>query len=161
MSLNSSLHKSLTSFSLLFIGAMGSLLTVPILLANPLQVEQSVTQLIDSSTNIPEVVEEVGEGRIVLGLLAVGGVAGVVLGTTKAKNHFPSSSSSSYKSKESTIRIEQASRELQRKLLRLLHNDSDTANRLLSQVKMKNPNRSINWYVEKVIYDLERDRGRY
>lgn len=160
MSLNSSLHKSVTSFSLLFIGAMGSLLTAPILLANPPQVEQSVTQLIDSSTNIPEVVEEVGEARIVLGLLAVGGAVGVV-GATKAKNHFPSSPSSSYKSKESTIRIEQASRELQRKLLRLLHNDPDTANRLLSQVKMKNPNRSINWYVEKVIYDLERDRGRY
>jgi len=42
--------------------------------------------------------------------------------------------------------------------MRLLHDDRD-ANRLISQVKMKKSNKSSNWYVEKVIYDLERDRG--
>lgn len=56
---------------------------------------------------------------------------------------------------------EQANSQLQRKLLRLLHNDRNTANRLLAQVKLNHPGRSANWVVEKVIYDLERDRNRH
>lgn len=36
--------------------------------------------------------------------------------------------------------------------------DRDTARRLLSQAKLANPGRSIAWYLEKVIYDIERDR---
>ena len=43
----------------------------------------------------------------------------------------------------------------------LVHGDQDTANRLLSQAKLKNSNQSTDWCVEKVIYDLERDRGMY
>lgn len=49
---------------------------------------------------------------------------------------------------------------LQRRLLRLLHEDQATASRLLAQAELKNPGRPQNWYLEKVIYDLERDRGR-
>ena len=55
----------------------------------------------------------------------------------------------------------QASRNLQIKLLRLLHNDRHTANRLIALAKARNPDKSIDWWVEKVIFDLERDRGRY
>lgn len=91
-----------------------------------------------------------------------------ILSLIKAKNSFKfsspaphSSSKPSSQSKEKTIRLDQARRELQKKLLSLLHNDLNTASRLLSHVEMKNPGRSINWYVEKVIYDLERDRGRW
>jgi hypothetical protein len=114
----------------------------------------------DSTTNTPGVAEKVGQVGIMLGLLAVGGSAvGVILSGRKANNPFKLGSKPSPQSKENTIRLDQASRKLQKKLLRLLHDDQDTANRLLSQVKMKNPNRSSNWYVEKVIYDLERDRG--
>ena len=116
----------------------------------------------DSSTNTPEVAEKVGGAGMLLGLAAVGGTAvGVILSAKKANNLFKSNSELSAESKENTIRLEQASRELQKKLLRLLHNDRDTANRLLFQVKMRNPNKSSDWYVEKVIYDLERDRGSY
>ena len=45
--------------------------------------------------------------------------------------------------------------------MRLLHDDRETANRLLSQAKLKHPNKSVDWYADKVIYDLERDRGSY
>ncbi len=55
----------------------------------------------------------------------------------------------------------QASRNLQIKLLRLLHNDRHTANRLIALAKARNPDKSIDWWIEKVIFDLERDRGRY
>jgi len=56
----------------------------------------------------------------------------------------------------SNIPSASTSRKLQKKLMRLLHDDRDTANRLISQVKMKKSNKSS---MLKVIYDLERDRG--
>lgn len=100
-------------------------------------------------------------------ILSAGIVVGI-LSFMKGKNSSkPSSTASrsssrhSSKRQEGTIRLEQASRELQNKLLRLLHGDRGAASRLLSQVKMKNPGRSTNWYVEKVIYDLQRDHGRW
>lgn len=55
----------------------------------------------------------------------------------------------------------QASRNLQIKLLRLLNNDRHTANRLIALAKARNPDKSTDWWVEKVIFDLERDRGGY
>jgi len=114
--------------------------------------------------NTLEVTEKVDSSKMPLVLAAIGGGAIVVaLSARNAKNRFklsPTPSQFSLKS-ESTIRIEQASRHLQKKLLRLLHDERDTANRLLSQAKLKNPNKSVDWYVEKVIYDLERDRGSY
>ena len=122
----------------------------------------------DSGNDSWEVTKRVDTAWI-LGLAALGGGAVVVaLSARNAKKPFhlsttpfPFSPKSSPASHESTIRIEQASRQLQKKLLRLLHDERDTANRLLSQAKLKNPNRSVNWYMEKVIYDLERDRGGY
>ena len=55
--------------------------------------------------------------------------------------------------------LDQASPKLQKKLLILLHNDSETADRLLAYTKQNNPQQSVNWAMEKVIYDLERDRA--
>jgi hypothetical protein len=49
-------------------------------------------------------------------------------------------------------------RQLQNDLLILLKGDVRTAKRLLAQQRRKNPGKSDNWYLEKVIYDLERDR---
>lgn len=123
----------------------------------------------DSSTNILEKAEKVGPSGMILGIAALGGGAvGAILSARKVKDYFksrstrPSSSSRlSSSSQESTIHIDQANRGLQKELLSLLHDERDTANRLLSQVKINNPNRSINWCVEKVIFDLERDRGSY
>lgn len=46
------------------------------------------------------------------------------------------------------------------KLLRLLKQDREMAERLIAQAKQKNPNQSEAWYWEKVLWDLERDRFR-
>jgi hypothetical protein len=47
---------------------------------------------------------------------------------------------------------------LQKKLLRMLHHDQATLDRLLRAAEYRHPGRSQQWYLEKVIYDLERDR---
>lgn len=47
-------------------------------------------------------------------------------------------------------------RELRRKLLNLVH--YDTADRLISSAKREHPGKSERWYLEKVIYDLQRGR---
>lgn len=45
---------------------------------------------------------------------------------------------------------------LRHELLLLLHNQGETANRLISLEKRKTPGRPEQWYLEKVIYDLKR-----
>lgn len=115
----------------------------------------------DSSSNTQDVVEKLGGARALLAIAAVGGTVGVILSARKANNISKSKTIPSFSTTEDLISINQASRKLQKQVLRLLHDDQATANRLLSQVKIKNPNRSIDWCVEKVIYDLDRDRGRY
>ena len=180
MSLIFSLQKSATHLSLLFMGAAGSFLVTNFLPQKALLVEQSVpytgSQLLvadavslstDSSTSsgIPE---KLGGARLLLGLALGAGAVGVALNTKRGREPFNLDftahrvgSNPNLSSKESSLRIEQASGKLQKKLLRLLHDDRDTANRLLAQVKGKNPYKSVDWCVEKVIYDLERDRGGY
>ncbi|MBD2342860.1 hypothetical protein [Anabaena subtropica] len=51
-------------------------------------------------------------------------------------------------------------RQLQKRLLVLLCGDVATAKRLLRQQRQLHRGKSDNWYLEKVIYDLERDRYR-
>ena len=48
-----------------------------------------------------------------------------------------------------------------RKLLRLVGGDRKYAARILNQLSQKYPGKSHKWYLEKAIYDLERDRGVY
>jgi hypothetical protein len=50
--------------------------------------------------------------------------------------------------------------QVQGKLLRLLGNHQPTVDRLVDQARWKNPGESEQWYWEKVLYDLERDRWR-
>ena len=110
--------------------------------------------------NTPEFTDKLGSTGTMLAIAAIGGGAvGLILNAKKTK--IKTSSTLSPKSTANTVRIDQASRKLQKELLRLLHDDRNTANRLLSQVKINNPNKPINWCIEKVIYDLERDRGAY
>lgn len=52
------------------------------------------------------------------------------------------------------------SRAVQNKLLKLVADDRKTAIRLVNQLKMRNPGMPEDWYWEKAIYDLERDRWR-
>jgi hypothetical protein len=57
-------------------------------------------------------------------------------------------------------RTDPKNRNLQSHLLNLLQGDVPTAKRLLQQQRRMQPGKSDNWYLEKVIWDLERDRGR-
>ncbi|WP_260447129.1 hypothetical protein [Nostoc sp. 2RC] len=54
--------------------------------------------------------------------------------------------------------IDPKNRQLQKRLLDLLNGDVAAAKRLLSQQRQLHRGKSDNWYLEKVIYDLERDR---
>ncbi|AFY56996.1 hypothetical protein Riv7116_4577 [Rivularia sp. PCC 7116] len=45
---------------------------------------------------------------------------------------------------------------LRRKLLNLVHHN--TADRLINSAKRQHPGKSERWYLEKVIYDLQRGR---
>ena len=49
--------------------------------------------------------------------------------------------------------------ELERQLISLLHGDHATAQRLLQLSLERNGQRDIVWHLDKVIYDLVRDRG--
>jgi uncharacterized protein HemY len=49
---------------------------------------------------------------------------------------------------------------LERKLLKLLGGNHNTAQRLIQQSRLRNPDKSADWHWEKAIYDLERDRWR-
>lgn len=62
------------------------------------------------------------------------------------------------KEQKKQISIESESMQLRRKLLILLHNDLDTAKRLLRLERSKLPGKDEVWYLKKVIWDLERDR---
>ena len=53
------------------------------------------------------------------------------------------------------------SKHLEAKLVRLLNGDVKAANRLIAAVEARNPDKSIDWCVEKAIFDLQRDCGRY
>ncbi|QSJ18873.1 hypothetical protein JYQ62_09025 [Nostoc sp. UHCC 0702] len=47
---------------------------------------------------------------------------------------------------------------LKNRLLVLVQGDNQLAHRLVKQVKSRNPGRTEDWYLEKAIWDLERDR---
>lgn len=57
-----------------------------------------------------------------------------------------------------SYRTDPRNRYLQSDLLILVKGDVPTAKRLLAQQRRKHPGKSDNWYLEKVIHDLERDR---
>jgi hypothetical protein len=48
---------------------------------------------------------------------------------------------------------------IDRRLLQAVKGNKGLAKRLLAQAKAKYPDKSDRWYVEKIIYDLERDRA--
>ena len=49
-----------------------------------------------------------------------------------------------------------SSNHLQRQLMTIVHGDRTTADRLVSYEKRRNPGKTEQWYLEKVIYDLRR-----
>lgn len=47
---------------------------------------------------------------------------------------------------------------IQQRLYQLVYGDRATADRLLRQARSRYPDRSEQWILEKVVFDLERDR---
>ncbi|WP_144415963.1 hypothetical protein [Calothrix sp. 336/3] len=62
-------------------------------------------------------------------------------------------------SDSSPRRIKNKTKQLEKHLLNLVAGERQTATRLISHAKRQNPGKSQQWYLEKVIWDLERDRG--
>lgn len=94
--------------------------------------------------------------QVIAAFVILGGGAAVIAYSAKRGNYLPNISEIS----TNVQQAEHSNPHLQRKLLRLLHNDRNTANRLISYTQKTHPDRSPNWVLEKVIYDLERDRNR-
>ncbi|KJH70911.1 hypothetical protein [Aliterella atlantica] len=80
---------------------------------------------------------------------------------SKFKRYFNTGTTQTYYGQEERVSIERASGKLQKKLLLLLNGDALAATRLMELAKARNPHKSVNWCAEKVIFDLQRDRGRY
>lgn len=156
MSYTFSLPKSTTTLKLILATAAASLLTTLLPSTTSLRLEQP-TQLSDTSFITPQ---ETEPNRIlVLGTAAVGGVAIAMTANAISNTHNSHKSNLPLSSPASTnVSFNQASHKLQKRLMTLLHNDRQAANRLLNQAQWRYPNRSTDWYVDKVIYDLERDR---
>lgn len=97
---------------------------------------------------------QIAENATILGLAAIGaGSAGVIWSLNRQNPTSPQSVN-----RKDDISIEQANPRLRKELLRLVGGDSRTANRLINGIKQSHPGKSINWTLEKAIYDLERDR---
>jgi hypothetical protein len=168
MSHTFSVHKSATALKVGLTTVAASLLAsafVPAIFVSnrvmpnrEMAVEQSVTQLADSSFTIPQMEEQAPNPAIVLATALTGAVAiGTALSLTKGSQGSNKSGSLLTSQGSTGVSLNQPSRKLQQKLLTLLHNDSQAANRLLAQAQRKYPHKSPNWYAEKVIYDLQRD----
>lgn len=100
---------------------------------------------------------------LLLGLLVCLGLVAVVWVIIRASEEFRSSPhrrsmDSQAQSKRHQGGLGRKGYSLQKKLLRMLHHDQATVDRLLRAAEYRHPGRSQQWYLEKVIYDLERDR---
>jgi hypothetical protein len=105
--------------------------------------------------------EEGLDPNLMLALAGLGGGAAAIALAARNNGYFKSQPKARPVAVGGSMCVEQASRHLQKRLMSLLHDERDTANRLLYQAQLKNPNKSVDWYMEKVIYDLKRDRGGY
>ncbi len=141
---------------LLFISAIaGSVLVASV--TAPSSFESQARQLDDSPY-----VETSDKNPGALFAIAVGSGVALCLGVNAmAARSIPSARRSAVNSLPSSqsVRLNQASRALQRQLLLLLQDDQAIAQRLLTHASLRHPGETPNWYAEKVIYDLERDRG--
>ncbi|WP_460202240.1 hypothetical protein [Scytonema sp. NUACC21] len=155
-----SLNKSTSAFQVLVAGLAATLFASGLTPNMERQINQPVSQLTASRSTTPQdVTEQFGKPALVLAALVAGSiVVGTALTETRDKGTNMMSTSLS-KNQENTILIfNRASRKLQKELLLLLHGDREAAHRLLTQAMLKHPNKTANWYFEKVIYDLERHR---
>ena len=108
-------------------------------------------------------IEDEVDGAKVLAIALAGSAAiGLVMSAVVEHQHPKQASqrgSFSSNSRHHGATFDQVSHSLRNKLLRLLHEDYGAASRLFAHTSVKYPGKAPNWYVEKIIYDLERDRG--
>ncbi|MBE9179751.1 hypothetical protein IQ268_14370 [Oculatella sp. LEGE 06141] len=159
-----SLPKSATALSFLVAGALGSLLAVEVSPTAALRHEPSLMQSFEPFANNQWSAQTTADNSrtgVALALLAGGGA--VIVASALQHQRQPQSTRDRYsvqsRRQGDDVNVDRASGKLKKRLMRLLHDDRATANRLLTQVSFKYPNHPTDWYMEKVIYDLERDRG--
>ncbi len=160
MSRTFSLNKSTTAFQVLVAGVALSLFASGLTSNIEQQIKQPVSQLANSSlTTSQQPTEQTSKSALVLASAVAGSlIIGVALRGTGNKNASTTGASSLGNKKNTTLIFNQGNRKLQKKLLLLLHDDREAANRLLTQAMLKYPNKTADWYFEKAIYDLVRDR---
>lgn len=157
MSYLSSLGRYLSVFVLLVAGTLGGWLAAKELPQGKLSSTSNGMQLIEPNQSF----NELAQAELDALLLAIAAAGGVGLAVYAGRNR--SSASSQFHNRlhrPASSSFNQASAHLRRKLLRLLHDDQAAATRLFNYAQMKYPDRSVNWCMEKIIYDLERDRNR-
>lgn len=156
MSYSSSRQKFATKVSLFSTALLSGLLFI----AEP----SAPPPHLNSGHSYPTTAESEVNGAAVLGI-ALAGSAAIGLGMSavverkRPSTHSFSDVARSSRPSPSQVSFEQVNRSLQSKLLRLLHDDRGAARRLFSYTSLKYPGKGANWYAEKIIYDLERDRG--
>lgn len=155
-----SLHKAATRVSLLATAVLSGLLAF-----SALPSPSSRTAQPEPGQRSPSVVlaDEVN-GAVVLAI-ALAGSAAIGVGLTAIVERDRTSSRrlplSNSRVRPVALDFAQVSRPLQHKLLRLLHEDRGAAHRLFTHASLKYPGKHPDWYAEKIIYDLVRDRGKY
>ncbi len=153
MSYPASVSKTSIQFSLLLSAIAGSLLAVSSLPGSASSTE--LQQLASSSS--AETPAEVN--RVAVLAIALGGSAAIGLGLSAVVDR-QRRSQPSRPPRLHDVSLDRVSRPLRQKLVRSLHDDQATARRLFTQAQFKYPGKTPDWYAEKVIYDLERDRGK-
>jgi hypothetical protein len=161
MSRIGSLHQFMAQ-SLLAAAVVGSGLVEPAL-STPLP--QPNLQMMQIGASRSDNAADQVNGLAVIGL-ALAGSAAIGLGLTavverKRSSRLSWGTGNTSLTPSAPARLDQISSGLQRKLLRLLHDDQGAVKRLFTHMCLKYPGNTANWYAEKIIYDLERDRGRY
>ncbi len=148
------------------LAVVGSVFALQFALTNPLRAESPYSAQVDPVQDVePDFRNAVGWGIGAAGIGIVGLSGYASWRSSRSSSSLNRSAkadlamrSRSRFSESTSINFNQANRKLQRELLRLLHDDAQAANRLVAQVKRHHPERSIDWCIEKVIYDLGRDR---
>jgi hypothetical protein len=120
-----------------------------------IRIEQPVGQAIERPMRNSPDPDNGSTAKAIVGLTILGTGAAMLALTAKRAGYWGTSSNPS-----SVKPRAQANPRLQKQLLRLLHNDQKAANRLVTHAQRLHPERSADWVLEKVIYDLQRDRGR-
>jgi hypothetical protein len=136
--------------SLVLTGIVGSLLVAE---AMP---KPNLMQLHPNAEEVRGVEVSEVNGGAVLAIAALGSAGiGIALTAAHELSRPGKQGSTPVHSQPAAIK---ANPQLRRKLQRLLPEDRRIAERLITQIALKHPGKSADWYVEKVIYDLQRDR---